>query len=379
MKKIMLTIAVAILGGLAAVKGDEPASRPSNTVKAFRGVRIDAPNVYLDVVQEFEKDYLSAIRQGPGIVPNIDIEQSAVNDAPELLISVEAQVSTGAPADAAETADLVLGQLRSRLATLTQQQRAVWKSDMASQYRENQSLEQQRISLEQRLKLLHSDVEKISAYAGLADVSPQSVLELLQTLEGQYEATGIDIEGKAARQAALANAIAKLGDEVELKLNADLIAQQLQVVVDERNKALDADNGLFKIGGAQMADITRDTAALAEAKAAVLERKEAAAEAAGADTIHRWNDDLLSLSVDLAELHARSDALKNRLEMLKKAMDEMEGRPSEDSLEKSLEAVNDQLDKLQLTLNAEKPVAGLAAAQPKLTVLESTDETAAKN
>jgi hypothetical protein len=32
-----------------------------------------------------------------------------------------------------------------------------------------------------------------------------------------------------------------------------------------------------------------------------------------------------------------------------------------------------------LTLNAEKPVAGLAAAQPKLTVLESTDETAAKN
>ena len=132
------------------------------------------------------------------------------------------------------------------------------------------------------------------------------------------------------------------------KLNADPIAQQLQVVVDERNKALDADNGLFKMGGAQMADITRDTAALAEAKAAVLERKETAAEAAGADTIHRWNDDLLSLSVDLAELHARSDALKNRLEMLKKAMGEMEERRSEDSLEKSLEGVNDQLDKLAI-------------------------------
>ena len=128
-----------------------------------------------------------------------------------------------------------------------------------------------------------------------------------------------------------------------------------------------------------MADITRDTAALAEAKAAVLERKETAAEAAGADTIHRWNDDLLSLSVDLAELHARSDALKNRLEILKKAMNEMEERPSEDSLEKSLEGVNDQLDKLALTLNAEKPVSGLSAVQPKLTVVESTDETGAKN
>ena len=66
MKKIMLAIAVAILGGLAAVKGDEPASRPSNTMKAFRAVRIDAPNVYLDVVQEFEKDYSSAIRAGAG-------------------------------------------------------------------------------------------------------------------------------------------------------------------------------------------------------------------------------------------------------------------------------------------------------------------------
>jgi hypothetical protein len=379
MKTMMLTIAVAMLGGLAAVKGDEPASRPSNTVKSFRAVRIDAPNVYLDVVQEFEKDYSSAIREGSGPIHIINVEQSVVDDAPELLISVEANVVAEAPADAHETADLILSRLRSRLATLTQQQRAVWNSDLAAQYRENQSLERQRISLEQRLKLLHRNVEIISADVGLADVSLQSVRELLQTLEGQYEATGIDVEGKTARQAALANAIAKLGDEVESKLNADPIAQQLQVVVDERNKALDADKGLFKMGGAQIADITRDTAALAEAKAAVLERKETAAEAAGADTIHRWNDDLLSLSVDLAELHARSDALKNRLEMLKKAMVEMEERPSDDSLEKSLEEVNDQLDKIQLTLNAEKPAAGLAAAQPKLTVVESTDETGAKN
>ena len=124
---------------------------------------------------------------------------------------------TEAPADADETADLVLSQLRSRLAMLTQQQRAVWKSEWASQYREDQSLQQQRISLEQRLKLLDRNVEIMSADAGLADVSLQSVRELLQTLEGQYEATGIDIEGKTARQAALANAIAKLGDEVEVK------------------------------------------------------------------------------------------------------------------------------------------------------------------
>jgi hypothetical protein len=370
--KRTLAIAMAMLIGLPTAQGDEPASRPSKTVKAFREVRIDAPDVYLDVVQDFEKDYLSAIWQEDAPPPIVHIEQSAVNDAPVLLISVEAQVSAGAPADAAETADRIVRQLRSRLAMLTQQRRAVWKSAMDARYAEDQRLEQQGIALRAQLGLQRGDMDKVATMAGLADPSPQSVRELSHTLEAQYEATKIDIEGKTARQAALAAAIARLHDQVAQKLSADPIAEQLQQVVNVRQKQLD--NMQHAKDAYTDEDIGNAVAVLAGAKAAVLERREAAAHAAGADIIQKWNNDLLSLSIDLDELHARMTTLKGRLETLTKAIEMMEGEPSMDSLWNSLDEVEDRLSKL-----SEPSPGDLRAAEPKLTLVESRDVPAGKS
>lgn len=253
---------------------------------------------------------------GPASPPFLEIEQGAVNDAPVLLISTEIQ-NGSTPTDAAERADLVLSQLRSRLATLTQQRRAVWKADLAAGYAASQRLQQQRITLERRLKLLDGDMEDVNQMTGLADSSPESVREVSQTLEAQSQATEVDIGGKVARQAALADAIAKLSNQVDAKLNADPIAQQLQEVVDARQKEMDYAKQQHSVGMATESDVDHAVAALADAKAAVLERKEAAAHVAGGDLLLSLNGELLSLSVDLAELHARMTVLKNRLIVLR--------------------------------------------------------------
>jgi hypothetical protein len=146
-------------------------------------------------------------------------------------------------------------------------------------------------------------------------------------------------------------------------------------VVNERQQGIDLETRMVHSGAAPVGDLSRDSAALAEAKAAVLERKEAASQAAGADTIHKWNDELLSLTVDLAELHARMDALKNRMDVLKKALDHAGDKQSViDSGMKSLEDLNDQIWKIQCTTD---PREYLKKEQPKLTVVESRDVPAA--
>jgi len=378
MKATLLAIAMAMLIGLPTAQGDESASRPSKTVKAFREVRIDAPDVYLDVVQDFEKNYLSDFRldpnRAPAYFPDIHIEQSAVNDAPVLLISVKTPGPGGMTADAAETADQIVGQLRSRLAMLTQQRRAVWKSELADATTKGQNLEQQLVGMEARLKLLEGDRSDALASTGLADSSSQSVRDLANALEAQYEATGVDIGGKTARQSSLAAAIAKLSDRVAATLKADPITDQLQEVVDIRQKELDDAKKARSAASVSDAEVDRAVAALAEAKVAVLVRREAAAHAAGADTIHKWNDDLLSLSIDLDELHARMTELQTRLRRLRDMLDMVDGKPSAESLTKLIEEIKTSELKMGGELTSLR--ANLDAEQPGLTVVESRDEPA---
>jgi chromosome segregation ATPase len=377
MKNALALLAMVTICGSAAVKGDAPASRPSNTARAYREVRIDAPDAYLEVVQDFEKNCLGDfdLREYslPQYPPDIQIEKSAVNDAPILRISVDTARGGEFHGDAASIADEIVRELGSRLAMLTQQRRAIWKSEVDAESAKSKNLQTERIVLENEIKLLIGARADAVAESGLADPSPQSVRELSHTLEAELEATAVDVEGKTARQQALADAIAKLSDDVAARIRTDAVAEQLQQVVSARQEELDDLQGARAGNPAISADqVDRAVAAVAEAKAAVLERREAAANAAGAATIQKWNSDLLSLSVDLAELHARMKTLRSRLERLAKAIQMTEAVLSLDSLNKSLDELESQIRNLAGTSSQRD----LGEDQPKLTVLESRDEPA---
>lgn len=371
-----LAIIAAIFVGISAARGDEPTTRLSNTLAAIRIVRIDAPDSYVDVIQDFEKNCLGDFRvDDQRFPPLITVDRDATGDWAALRISVRTQAAVGAgPADAAEIADSVIDQLRSRLAVLVQLSRAKSKSEMNEQYRVFQMLQQRRVATEQKLKLLDDDLADVMQKADLADSSAQNARELTENLESQYETAEIDIAGKEARQAALTTVIAKVDEQVGSQVNSDPIVQQLEAVVGARESELDGVKKSFANGGSSQ-NMNQDIAALAEAKAAVLERKEAAAQAAGGDTLHTWNTDLLSLSVDLAELHARENVMKSRLEALKRVVGILEEKRSEaDAMQASLKDVNDELNKTQEI--AAPPGRDLAAREPKLTVVESKDTPA---
>ncbi|MGA2441502.1 MAG: hypothetical protein ABSH08_11120 [Tepidisphaeraceae bacterium] len=283
----------------------------------------------------------------------------------------------GVSAIAAETADRVLTELKLQLAKFTLEERDNWKSQIEQLNANVQTCAKHHDDIKNRLNLLKRNLADALASAGLADSSPQSVRELANVLEAQYENTGVDISGKTARQTSLAAAIAKLSDQVAATLRADPIADQLQEVVDIRQKELEDAKKGQSAAMVSDTDAGRAVAALAEAKVAVLERKEAAAHAAGADTIQKWNNDLLSLSIDLDELHARTKDLETRLQTLRQMLDLLDRKPSIQDLSKSLDDSENTL--ADLTQKVQTLTDNLNADQPKLTVVKSKDEPAAKN
>jgi hypothetical protein len=382
MKKIAAVAMAAVMAMSLAAKADEPATKPSQTERAFRKVKIDGSDVYFDVIHQFmdEAPGMNFKMSGyvnPEFRPQIEIERGAAGDTPTLSISVF--IPRGSEANAKERAEEILSEWQSRLAVLTQRQRDSWKTKAAELQKQNQNLAQRKEELEKRLQMQEDDIQDISAAMKLADVTPQSLRELAQTLEAEYEAAGIDVEGKTARQMALTDAIAKLSKQVESKLADDPIGQQLQQVVDTRQQAVDQEQSQYKAGIGTLTDLNRDVAALAEAKATVLERKEAVSQIAGMDTIHKWNDDLLSLSVDLAELQARKEALEKRIDMFKQGMHQiaMAERPSIESLQKSLDDLNDLISTVHP--NSAMAEAALGAEQPTITVIESRDVPLGQN
>jgi hypothetical protein len=368
MNKTLAIVFVLLCGMVASANGDSPATGPSNTVKAHRLVHLD-PAVGYD-------NLFTWVQSARIDLPFCSVEPQIATGLVNFSIDVDV-TSNSLRRDAAELANRAIEDLRSQLAAFTQQQRDQWKMQLAPLEQQDRVAKVAYEKAKAELQVATDMLSDVMGALGLADASEDGLRELARGLETQYETAQIDTDGKAARQQALAQAIANLSSQVNSKLNSDPIVQQLQEVVDIQQKELDLLKSASANGAAGINDINKAEVAVAQAKAAVLERKEAAAQTAGADTLEAWNRDLLSLSIDLAELRARSEATEKRLADLKKVLAlakrvDPHGaiQNAVDTASTPIQVLEQQIQSLQATL-ADKNV-------PTLTVVESHDEPAGK-
>jgi hypothetical protein len=384
--KRTLAVVMVMLGSLAVAKGEAPASQPSRGRMAVRVVRIDAPAEYMDAVRTLNPQ-LSGQGSNLSNMPTLTAEgkpmlactvkRTLAGNSEGFTISVELDPwvihsHSYANVDASDIADGMVQDLRSKLADATETQREDWQEKLQEDTESMRSLDEEVGDTEDHL-VVNSYSLRSAGY--LADPSTDGARELARTLETQREAAQIDIEGKTARLKALTEAIAKLQMDVSARSSTDEIMKQLAAVEDVRRQEYFAAKSKNAQGQTSNDDVDRAEVAWGEAKAATLERKETAAKAAGADLLQQWNSDLLSISVDLAELHARSGALEKRLRTLSDVLSQMEQLPSEESLKKSFDDLSGKLRNLKHDLNS--VTRSLAdKGRPKLTVVESTDEPA---
>ena len=216
--------------------------------------------------------------------------------------------------------------------------------------------------------------QQIRQQTGRAQASSDAIREDLAHLEEQRQELQLDMEAKAARMAALSENIAKLSAQVEQKVKDDAVAAELNKIVDARDKQVQRIQSQVKSGLATDAELSDAIAKLAEARARVLERHAEAAERAGADTVSDWNRELMSLSVDAAEIRARLESLSARLQKMQGVTDQLDeldaARQARDQAHAAMEQAQEQGRDLARQLQS-MPI----SRTPRAIVVRSEDRT----
>jgi hypothetical protein len=363
--KLLVISVTALLFGIALANAQPIQERPGTQPQigiATRIVTIEVPPQYSDSTQnigpyEFGNKFLGPFqrtfyRQGSGYPMQFNIgdivysiEEASAN------LHMELRITVTAPDDKCNgAADKAVEYVKSVLDDAVQAARDNMSATLATLDRRLHDLREQRDAVSSQLATLRDDISRV----GLADASTDNIRSMARDLDGQLESLTIDIAGKTARQKALADAIAKLSNQMDATVTNDPIAQQLQTVVDIKEKDLEMARKAQAAAAISNSELNRAMAELAQDKANLLERKETAAKAAGADSLNEWNHDLLVISVDLAELNAKAEVVKSRIASLRDVLEAMTELPPQSELQKKLDDLEDKAADLTAQYRAVK-------------------------
>jgi hypothetical protein len=387
MMRAIVTTGLLVLSALGASAKDAPTSAPApslpkqETVRAMRRVMISegvakigagsmlgvASDAVYGVLKAGAGDQFSeqSLRQ------SMQIDVSRDQDPVAVVVRVDLRAFPElTPKRAAEAADAAVQAIDS-LYTATERdpmERYALELKQLQMRRDQTRHEIEEIGAEQR-----EITDTIRKEAALADASPEAVHAIAQKLATEYEAAQLDIKAKSARHDALAEAIAKLSHEAEAKANDDPVAAELAKVVELREKEVERKKEMYGQKALARAEVDEAVGAVAEARARLMERKMAAAAAGGGEAVTAWNRELLSLSIDLAELRARTEALDARLKQVTQALSALDRRPSPASLQQRIDDATKQLREVENQIN-EAGNSLRPENRARLTVIESTDE-----
>ena len=185
----------------------------------------------------------------------------------------------------------------------------------------------------------------------------------------QLQVLKLDLAGLNARSEAIGKAIAQYSDKIGQKVKDDPIAVELAKVVEFREERAKTLAALAASGSTPQEEVSAARAAVAEARARLLERQEAVSNRAGGDVVANWNRELMSLGIDQAEKEAKVRALEASRDRLVVASRDLERA---DALVLELAAARKRYGQQESNLNALR-AGQRSAKEPTVTVTESKD------
>jgi DNA repair exonuclease SbcCD ATPase subunit len=174
--------------------------------------------------------------------------------------------------------------------------------------------EEQVKQAEQRLAQVQELQQKLYAEAGQTELSQAAVLADLQGWEREQQEREAKLAALHARQNALLEQIARIGQEIKTRAQEDPVAIELQKVVELRERALAKTRELAKQGLVSSDDeVAAGEERLALARAELAKQRQAASLAAGGSLLADLNKDVVSLAADIAESEARREYFRGRM------------------------------------------------------------------
>lgn len=173
--------------------------------------------------------------------------------------------------------------------------------------------EEQVKQAEQRLAQVQELQQKLYAEAGQAELSQTAVLADLQGWKREQQEREAKLAALHARQNALLEQIARIGQEVKARVQEDPVAIELQKVVELREQALEKTKELTKEHLAGDNEIAAGEERVALARAELAKQRQAASQAAGGSLLADLSKEVVTLAADIAESEAGREYFRGRL------------------------------------------------------------------
>jgi hypothetical protein len=255
---------------------------------------------------------------------------------------------------ASELAEALVRRVRSDL----EQQFDVWRGTQlemihAEKDRQMRAVEELAAQIEDRRN-------KARSMTGRLDVSPDAIRATAAKLEDQRMTLELELAGSSARRKAIEERIAEISARGEKSIKGDEAAAQLEQVVKIREQSLDLIRKQYQAGSGAAMEVSKEEAALAEAKARVaLRRSDVAAAAGGGELLAQLNRELTMLSIDVQEKQVRTELIEKQLARLRDVPSLLDSIESDQAAlgraRMKLEAIQAQAEDMDRRLSAMRP------------------------
>ena len=172
----------------------------------------------------------------------------------------------------------------------------------------------QTVDVHRKIKNFLADtVENDAPLAIPLDIPPETFLYEKQELQRQRRMLEMDVARLKARSTAIEQAVARISTEVAQRLGADSVTTELEKILEINANLLAVTKKRYESGTVSGAEIQQVEEKLARARIELARRREELSKAAGGDELAKFNSELTSLAIDLAEKTAELQVVNTQL------------------------------------------------------------------
>jgi len=171
-----------------------------------------------------------------------------------------------------------------------------------------------RAEAEHALQELFAKQRHLCDEAGRSDLHRESILAMTRELESMRQELEMERLAQQARSEAIERQLAETSARVSRRAAEDATVAELSKIVEIQAARVARMRKLIAAGTATEAELLAAEEPLARAKAHLMERRQAAADALGGGLMPQLNIELAHMNIEAAELNARIAFVNKRLE-----------------------------------------------------------------
>ncbi len=209
--------------------------------------------------------------------------------------------------DAKPAAEELLSAICERLERALQQVGAIDQHRLQLRLAE---VERELAQLDGQYQYIRAARRELLEQAGRDDLSRARIAEAIRDLEDTRLDIELSLAGAQAREAALTEQIAKIGQQAIEAAEKSAVVDELRQIVDIRKMELARVQELHQTGQASVSDLNVGQEGLARARADLARYRESVTKTAGAELLAQLNHELVSLSVESAQQEAQQQEIQ---------------------------------------------------------------------